>query len=168
MKIKIWFIFVSVVVVLLAGCSSKSDKILASDNFDERKQEPLGYDFILFDSDGDGEKTDIVKHTVVDMFGGYGQYCFEIYIQSDVAYRKVFDSDIYSTNQDPVTSLIQGAVIDSIYSVESSDVDGDGCDELVCRQYAWVESRTNHIGDVVSVFKRNGDDIEIVSVWLEQ
>jgi hypothetical protein len=58
-------------------------------------------------------------------------------------------------------------MIDTIYFVEASDVDGDGRDELVCRQYAWRESHSNHIGEVVSVLKVSEIGVEIVNVRFE-
>ena len=58
-------------------------------------------------------------------------------------------------------------MIDTIYSAEASDVDGDGCDELVCRQYAWKESYSKHIGDVISVLEVRKVGVEIVNVRFE-
>ena len=117
---------------------------------------------ILFDSDGDGVKSDLAVLSALGGSGGYGQYQLDIYAEGG---QKLFDSNGYAVDCTRISGLSTGAMTDSIYSVEASDMDGDGCDELVCRQYAWCESHSNHIGDVVSVLKRNGDAFNIANAW---
>ena len=58
-------------------------------------------------------------------------------------------------------------MIDTFYSVEAADMDGDGCEELVCRQYAWGECHAEHIGDIVSTIKMNADRIIISDLRIE-
>jgi hypothetical protein len=132
---------------------------------------PLGYDFIAFDSDGDGTKDDIAELTCLGMSGGYGSFRLEVYVSGMNDYRKIFDSeqhDVQGSIYQHLSDEFEGDVmIDTIYSVEASDVDGDGRDELVCRQYAWRESHSNHIGDVVSVLKVNEGGVKIVCVYFE-
>ena len=58
-------------------------------------------------------------------------------------------------------------MIDTFYSVDVADMDGDGCEELVCRQYAWVDSHSNYVGDVISIFKVVEDKVEIIEIGFE-
>ena len=58
-------------------------------------------------------------------------------------------------------------MIDTFYSVEATDVDENGCDELVCRQYAWVEYHAEHVGDVVSTIRVIDNGIQITDQRLE-
>ena len=120
---------------------------------------------ILFDSDGDGVKSDLAVLSALGGTGGYGQHRLEVYEDGK---RKIFDSTEYAVDVTLIAEFPSDAIVDSIYSVEAADVDGDGCDELVCRQYAWQESRhSNHVGDVVSILKNNANKTEFVDVWLE-
>ena len=119
---------------------------------------------ILFDSDGDGVKSDVAVLSALGGTGGYGQHRLEVYAEDR---QKLFDSIDCVINHAMIPGLPTDAIIDSIYSAKASDTDGDGGDELVCRQYAWCESHSNHIGDVVSVLKKNGDAFKIVDAWFE-
>ena len=87
------------------------------------------------------------------------------------SYRKVFDSEQYALEEETYKKLspnIDGELmIDSFYSVEAADTDNDGCEELICRQYAWVECHTEHVGDVVSTLKIMDNGIETIRVELE-
>jgi hypothetical protein len=55
-------------------------------------------------------------------------------------------------------------MIDAFYSVEAADMGNDGSEELFCRQYAWIECQSKHIGDVVSVYKWLGNEIIIYEI----
>lgn len=44
-------------------------------------------------------------------------------------------------------------VVDTFKTVEAIDVDRDGTDELVMRQYASIGHHANYFGDVETVFK---------------
>lgn len=136
-----------------------------SRSFSEKADEALFVESeILFDSDGDGVKNDLAALSALGGAGGYGQHRLEVYEDGK---RKIFDSTEISVDVTLIAEFPSDAIVDSIYSVEVSDVDEDGCDELVCRQYAWCESHSNHIGDVVSVLKKNGDAFNIANAWFE-
>ena len=109
-------------------------------------------------------KSDVAVLSALGGTGGYGQHRLEVYAEDR---QKLFDSIDCVINHAMIPGLPTDVIIDSIYSAEASDTDGDGCDELVCRQYAWCESHSNHIGDVVSVLKKNGDAFKIANAWFE-
>ena len=58
--------------------------------------------------------------------------------------------------------------VDAVVTDTLMDTDGDGRDELVARQYAWSGSHSNHVGDVVTVFKIVNNRAEVADVWLEK
>ncbi len=157
--------------LIQASCWSRAMEIPTTDRSAVGTPEPLGYDFVIFNSDGDGVKDDVAKLTCLEMSGGYGAFRLAVFVSGEIGYREVFDSEQYAMDELTYQRLCEGIgrelLIDTIYSVESSDVDGDGCDELVCRQYAWREGHSNHIGDVVSVLKVNEDGVKTVSVYFE-
>ena len=130
-----------------------------------------GYDFTAFDSNGDGAEDGIAKLTCVDIFGGYGTFRLEVFTLGDQTYSKTFDSIKYTMDDEAYQKLsenIDGDLrIDSVYSVEAVDSDGDGCEELLLRHYAWVETHTNHIGDVVSTLKISNGEARIIEHRLE-
>lgn len=157
--------------LLLCSCNTTiKSKTPTADNA-AGALEPLGYDFVIFDSDGDGVKDDIAALACLGMSGGYGSFRLEVFVSGENGYRKVFASEQYEMDELTYQRLCEDVggelMIDTIYSAASSDVDGDGCDELVCRQYAWQESHSNHIGDVVSVLKVSDIGVEIVNVRFE-
>ena len=119
---------------------------------------------ILFDSDGDGVKSDLAVLSVLGGSGGYGQHLLDVYTDGG---QKIFDSREYTVGVTKIVGIPSDTIIDSIYSVKATDVNDDDCDELVCRQYAWQESHSNHIGDVVSVLKNNDNKLELVNAWFE-
>ena len=57
--------------------------------------------------------------------------------------------------------------MDTVYSVEATDADGDGCEELIFRQYAWQECHANHKGDMVSTWKVEDNRLFLVNASLE-
>lgn len=157
-----------ILVLILSSCASNiATDTPASDNYAEGVPEPLRYNFVIFDSDGDGVKDDIAELTCLGMSGGYGSFRLEVFIYGENRYRKVFDSEQYSLNQKTYEKLAKNIngelIIDTFYSVDAVDTDKDGCEELVCRQYVWVDSHANHVGDVISIFKMNNDG-EIIDV----
>ena len=159
-------------VLLLSSCSSNTlSEAPTADNSAVGEPELLGYDFVIFDSDGDGVKDDIAMLTCLGMSGGYGSFRLEVFISGENSYRKVFDSEQYALDEETYKKLSQNIdgelMIDTFYSVEAVDVDNDGCEELICRQYAWVECHAEHVGDVVSTLKIMDNGIEIICVELE-
>ena len=132
---------------------------------------PLGHDDLLFDSDGDGVKDDVAELTCLGMSGGYGTCRLEVFVSEKSDYRKVFDSDQYILDESTYNKLSENLdkkiMLDTFYSVEAIDIDGDGCEELICRQYAWVECHAEHIGNVVSVIKVSDCNVRFLNVRLE-
>lgn len=168
-KNKISLLFLLICVCLLASCSPQSVQTPVADH---SIPEPLGYDFLFFDSDGDGVKDDIAELTCLGMSGGYGSFGLEVFVPGEGSYRKVFDSERYEmdeTTYQRLAQYIEGELmIDTIYSVEAIDTDGDGHHELVARQYAWSGSHSNHEGDVITVFKIVNHRAEVADVRLEE
>ena len=83
----------------------------------------------------------------------------------------MFDSAQYSLNQETYKRLSEKIggelMIDTFYSVEAVDTDKDGGEELICRQYAWVECHAEHVGDVVSTIRVIDNGIQITDQRLE-
>ena len=159
-------------VLLLSSCSSNTlSKAPTADNSSVNVPEPLRYDFVIFDSDGDGVKDDIAKLTRLGMSGGYGSFRLEIFVLGETHYRKVFDSEQYILDEETYKKLSQNIdgelMIDTFYSIEAADTDNDGCEELICKQYAWVECHSNHIGDIVSTFRITDEGVEMIDVNFE-
>ena len=161
-----------ILMLMLSSCSSNaSSETPTADNSAVGVPEAFGYDFVIFDSDGDGTKDDIAKLTCLGMSGGYGSFRLEVFASGENNYRKVFDSEQYTLDESTYKKLSENIdgelMIDTFYSVEAVDVDKDGCEELICRQYAWVECHAEHIGDIVSTFRITDNDIEIINVNFE-
>ena len=161
-----------ILVLMLSSCTSNTSlEISTADHSVVGEPEVLGYDFILFDSDGDSVKDDIAELTCLGMSGGYGSFKLEVFTSGENNYRKVFDSEQYTVDESTYKKLSENIdgelMIDTFYSVEAVDVDNDGCEELICRQYAWVECHAEHIGDIVSTFRITDNDIEIINVNFE-
>ena len=161
-----------ILVLMLSSCvSNASPETPAANNPAVGAPEVIGYDFIILDSDGDGTKNDIAKLTCLGMSGGYGSFRLEVFVSGEHNYRKVFDSDQYVLEEETYKKLspnIDGELmIDTFYSVEAIDTDNDGCEELICRQYAWVEYHANHIGDIITTLKMTDNVIKIIEVRFE-
>lgn len=157
------------ITLVLSSCSVNSKgKSTTADLSAVDIPKEYGYNFVIFDSDGDGVKDDIAKLTCLGMSGGYGSFQLEVFTSGEKSYTKIFDSKEYTMDEATYQMLhesIDGELmIDSFYSVEAADTDGDGCEELICRQYAWGESHANHVGEVVSVFSESNNNIEIIDV----
>lgn len=162
-----------ILVLTLLSCTSTAlTGSPTSDNSAVGDQEALGYNFIIFDSDGDGTKADIVQLTCLGMSGGYGSFRLEVFTFDKNSYHKVFDSEQYTVNESTYKKLSENIsgelMIDTFYLVEADDTDNDGCEELVCRQYAWEECHANHIGDIITTFKMIDNVLEIIEVRFER
>ena len=126
-----------ILVLMLSSCASNTSTETppASDNSDVGGLEPLRYDFILFDSHGDGVKDDIAELTCLGMSGGYGSFKLEVFISGSNSYHKVFDSEEYEidkSNYKKLSETIDGELmIDTFYSVEVLDTNNDGYEELI-------------------------------------
>lgn len=158
-----------ILVLMLSSCTlNVSNEAPTADNSAVGVPEPLGYNFVIFDSDGDGVKDDFAELTCLGMSGGYGSFRLEIFVSGEHSYRKVFDSDQHPLDEEIYIKFspnIDGELmIDTFYSVEAADMDGDGCEDLICRQYVWVECHSNHIGDVISALRITDNGIEIIDV----
>ena len=161
-----------ILILTLSSCTSESaTETPAVDNPAAGEFEMLGYDFVIFDSDGDGVKDDIAELTCLGMSGGYGSFKLEVFISGSNSYRKVFDSEEYEideSNYKKLSETIDGElIIDTFYSVEVLDTNNDGYEELICRQYAWVDYHSNHIGNVVSVFEMFAYGINLCDIYWE-
>ena len=168
MKIKKTLTLLLILVLMLSSCASESPtETPAVDNFAAGEPTVLGYDFVIFDSDGDGTKDDIAKLACLGMSGGCGSFRLEVFISGENSYRKVFDSEQYSLNQETYKRLSEKMMIDTFYSVEAVDTDKDGSEELVCRQYAWEGCHSNHIGDIITTLKMTDNVIKIIEVRFE-
>ena len=159
-------------VLMLSSCTSNTSlEISTADHSVVGEPEVLGYDFILFDSNGDGIKEDIAELTCLGMSGGYGSFKLEVFISGSNSYHKVFDSEKYEidkSNYKKLSETIDGELmIDTFYSVEVLDTNNDGYEELICRQYAWVDYHSNHIGNVVSVFEIFAYGINLCDIYWE-
>ena len=151
---------------------STTDKSTADINKSAVTAEKVyGYDFVLFDSDGNGVKDDVAELNCLGMTGGYGAFRLEVFVSGENNYQKVFDSEQYTIDKETQKKLSENTqgelMIDTIYTVEAKDTDADGCDELVCRQYAWVECHADHVGDVVSTLKITENGIKITEQHFE-
>ena len=168
-KHKIGLLLLPLFVCLLTACSPKVTPLSVADH---SIPEPLGYDFLLFDSDGDGVRDDIIELTCLGMSGGYGSFKLGVFVSGEKSYQKAFDSERYEMDGATYQRLAQNIegelILDTFYSVEAIDSDGDGRDELVTRQYAWSSSHSNHAGDVVTVFKIVNNRAEVADVRLEK
>ena len=161
-----------ILILTLSSCASESPtETSAIDNPAAVEPEALGYDFVIFDSDGDGVKDDIAELTCLGMSGGYGSFRVEVFISGENSYRKVFDSEQYALDEETYKRLSEKIggelMIDTFYSVEAVDTDKDGSEELICRQYAWVEYHANHIGDIITTLKMTDNVIKIIEVRFE-
>ena len=161
-----------ILVLILSSCASNAfTETPAIDNYAVETHKVLEYDFVVFDSDGDGAKDDIAKLTCLGMSGGYGGFKLEVFVSKAKSHQKIFDSEQYTLDDDTykkISANIEGELmIDSFYSVEATDTDGDGCEELICRQYAWEECHSNHIGDIITTLKITNNVIEIIEVRFE-
>ena len=162
-----------ILILTLSSCSSNAttETPPTSDNSAVGVPEVLGYDFVIFDSDGDGTKDDIAKLACLGMSGGCGSFRLEVFISGENSYRKVFDSEQYSLNQETYKRLSEKIggelMIDTFYSVEAVDTDKDGSQELICRQYAWEGCHSNHIGDIITTLKMTDNVINIIEVRFE-
>ena len=176
-KILLTFIVAVLLLLTLSSCVSdiyddRHTYTSTEQNSDVSEREPLGYNFTLFDSDGDGIKSDIAKLDCVDLLGGYGTFTLEIFASGKNSYSLVFDSTKYTIDEatyEMLSANVEGdLLIDTFYSAEALDTDSDGCEELVCRQYAWVQYHSNHVGDVVTTFKITDNGLEISDVRFEK
>lgn len=169
-KNKLWFLLI-IVILILTSCSSKEIETPMAEDSAVGTVESFGYDFVIFDSDGNGSPDDIAKLTCLGMSGGYGSFKLEVFISGEDSYCKVFDSEEYSMDKIAYKKLsysVEGELmIDTFYSVEAVDTDNDSCEELICRQYAWVDCHSNHVGDVISIFKVIKDKVEIIEIGFE-
>ena len=161
-----------ILVLMLSSCASElATETPAIDTPVAGEPGALGYDFVIFDSDGDGTKDDIAELTCLGMSSGYGSFRLEVFMPGENSYRKVFDSEQYALEEETYKNLspnIDGELmIDTFYSVEAADMDGDGREELICKQYAWEESHSNHIGDIVTTLKMTDNVIKIIEVRFE-
>ena len=161
-----------ILILTLSSCTSESaTETPAVDNPAAGEFEMLGYDFVIFDSDGDGVKDDIAELTCLGMSGGYGSFRLEVFVSGENSYRKVFDSEQYTLDDATYKKLSANTdgelIIDTFYSVEATDTDNDGCEELVCRQYAWEGCHSNHIGDIITTLKITDNIIKIIEVRFE-
>ena len=161
-----------ILVLMLSSCTSNTSfEISTADYSVVGESEVLGYDFILFDSNGDGIKEDIAELTCLGMSGGCGSFKLEVFISGSNSYRKVFDSEEYEideSNYKKLSETIDGELmIDTFYSVEVLDTNNDGHEELICRQYAWVDYHSNHIGNVVSIFEIFAYGINLCDIYWE-
>ena len=162
-----------ILVLMLSSCASESPtETSAVDNPAAGEPEVLGYDFVIFDSDGDDVKDDIAELTCLGMSGGYGSFRLEVFVSGERNYCKVFDSEQYTLDDATYKKLSQNIdgelMIDTFYSIEAADTDNDGCEELICKQYAWEECHANHIGDIITTFKMIDNVLEIIEVWFER
>ena len=169
---KIILPIIVIIALLLSSCSvNRKGKSTTADNSAVDAPNEYGYNFVIFDSDGDGAKDDIAKLTCLGMSGGYGSFRLEVFTSREKSYTKVFDSEEYTIDDATYQKLsknIDGELmIDSFYSVEAADTDGDGCEELICRQYAWAEYHANHIGNAVSMFEVSGGEVGLIEAWIE-
>ena len=161
-----------ILVLTLSSCSSSAmTDTPATDISVAGEPEALGYDFIIFDSDGDGIKDDIAELTCLGISGGYGSFGLKVFVSGESSYRKVLDSEQYTlddaTYKKRFANIDGELMIDTFYSVEAADADNDGSEELVCRQYAWVECHSNHIGDIVTTLKMTDNGIKIIDARFE-
>ena len=134
--------------------------------------EPLATKRINFDSNGDGIKDDVAELKMLGASGGYGSFELEVFISNENNYIKIFD-DNGAINDGEALEFLSSVLdcevqVDSVYSVEAVDTDNDGCDELVCRQYVWGETHSNHIGDLVTIMRITGQTLELVERIFEK
>ena len=127
-----------ILVLTLSSCTSTAlTGSPTSDNSAVGDPEALGYDFVIFDSDGDGDgvKDDIAELTCLGMSGGYGSFGLEVFVSGENSYRKVFDSEKYEVDKSTYKKLFETIdgelMIDEFYSVEAKDTDNDGCEESI-------------------------------------
>ena len=169
---KIILPIIVILALLLSSCSSNAmSESTTADLSAVGIPKEYGYNFVIFDSDGDGVKDDIAKLTCLGMSGGYGSFRLEVFTSKEESYTKAFDSEEYTMDDATYQNLSENIdgelMIDSFYSVEALDTDGDGCEELICRQYAWIDYHANHVGDVVSAIKVTDGKINIIQQRLE-
>lgn len=161
-----------ILVLMLSSCTlNVSNEAPMADNSAVGVPEPLGYNFVIFDSDSDGIKDDIAELTCLGMSGGYGSFRLEVFISGENSYCKVFDSEQFEMDESAYKKLSENIdgelMVDTFYSVEAIDANKDGCEELICRQYAWVECHAEHVGDVVSTIRVIDNGIQITDQRLE-
>ena len=85
--------------LIQASCWSRAMEIPTTDRSTVGTPEPLGYDFVMFNSDGDGVKDDVAKLTCLGMSGGNGLFRLEVFVSGETDYRKVFDSERYEMDE---------------------------------------------------------------------
>ena len=221
-RIKLFVSILTLVALLLCSCNGGAeggtpDTSDGGDTKDSTSKEDLTYplskanmfDFVLFDGDGDGERDEVLKITLLDMFGGAGQYLVEVFVEHEDSwgYKKIFDSmeymelhenmDVvcapssdgkaildhegsgyhgeYTVGEEEYPYLFdedgnaQGFYlrIDSFYDAEAEDTDGDGCEEIILRQYTSLGWHANYIGDCVTVFRLNGNSFELSNLGFQ-
>lgn len=168
---KIMPLLLSLILILSSCSSNASTDRPKEDNSSVNVTEPLGYDFVIFDSDDNAVKDDIAELTCLGMSGGYGSFRLEVFVSGEKSYYKVFDSEQYTLDDAIYKKLSENIdgelMIDTFYSVEAEDTDNDGGEELICKQYVWEGCHTNHIGDIITIFKIADNDIEIIEVRFE-
>lgn len=155
--------------MLFAACTSNTDNQV---NLSKCNIDSLSTQFVLFDSDGDGIKDDIAELKMLGASGGYGSFELEVFISDENNYIKIFD-DNGAINVGEALEFLSSILdcevqVDSVYSVEAVDTDNDGCDELICRQYVWSETHSNHIGDLVTIVRITGQTVELVERMFEK
>ncbi len=72
----------------------------------------------------------------------------------------------YLFNVDGTSKGTPNFVVDSSKSVEAIDIDHDGSEELVMRQYVSIGWNANYIGDCITVWKIMKDELILVSVTI--
>ena len=129
-KIRLLFLILTIAALILSSCGAGIDGGDTPDPSDSEEQNqpssdwekdyPLSkadmFDLVLFDGDGDGERDEVLKITLLDMFGGAGQYLVEVFVESEDSwgYEKIFDSeeypDVYKNMNVSCTPLSDGKV----------------------------------------------------------
>jgi len=65
-------------------------------------------------------------------------------------------------NEDGTSSGNPNFVVDTFKTVEVVDVDGDGAEELIMRQYCSIGWHANYIGDFESIWKVSNDNMILI------
>ena len=72
----------------------------------------------------------------------------------------------YLFNVDGTSKGSPNFMVDTFKSVKANDIDCDGSEELVMRQYVSIGWNANYIGDCISVWKIMNDELTLVSVTI--
>ena len=72
----------------------------------------------------------------------------------------------YLFNTDGTLKETSNFVVDTFKTVEAIDVDHDGTNELVMRQYASIGYHANYFADVETVFKISDNELILISIEL--